>query len=183
MSTLFAEQGALVKRMVLVAALAAVAAPLALNAQVIVQVRDFKGSSTISVVAWTPDQPNFGLRTEVRQDGSFAGDDRRGEHRLYLGSTYVRNQGGSGFVRTSTGRKLRATATKNDENACKGGGACSPPMTDGFAIPDALLRSSTDSLGVSFDGDTGKAWSIRLRGDLIASFLRVVDSVSTSLKK
>ena len=95
----------------------------------------------------------------------------------------MRNQGGSGNAYASTGKKLRVTPTKNDDNACWKGAGCSPPATDGFAIPDALLRNAKDSLGVTFDGDTGKSWSIKLRGSLIESYLRVVDSVSTAVKK
>ncbi len=162
------------------AAVMTMSAATTVHAQV-VQVRQFKGASTISVVAWSPSDPNYGLRAEVRADGNFAGDDRRGEHRLYLGSIFVKNNGGSGVAWSESGKKLRVTPTKTDEDACKYG-ACSPTETDGFAVPDAVLRNAKDGLGVSFDGATGKAWNIRVRGDVVAAYLRTLDSLSTAMK-
>ena len=149
----------------------------------IVQVRDVPNASTIAIVAWNPDDADFGLRTRIGRDGKDLGDARVGEHRLYLNSVYVDAHGGFAHAVAQDGKLLRTVGSARDVDACRFGNVCSPRETIGLGVPDEWLRQHRDSLVVTLRPRTGQNWTIRLDGSLIDAYLKTIDSVSASLKK
>ena len=148
----------------------------------VIQIRQFPASATVAVLGWDADDPAVGLRAQLRRDGTLVGDDRYGDHRLYLSTIYANAQGG--FVRAMVEPRtlLRAVRPSRDYDACWGGKQCSPMETVGVRIPDELLRASRDSLVVTFYAPRGSNWSIALRGELIHAYLRAVDSTAAALR-
>jgi hypothetical protein len=182
---------------VFLVAFAAVATP-------IVQVRDVPNAPFVGIVAWQPGEAAFGLRTRLRRDGSHLGENRIGEHRLYLSTVYVEANGGYAHAVAHNGKLLRditrvreavrdtaRNARRNesmrdtvvDVDACRFGNGCSTPKTVGLGISDEFLREHRDSLIVTMRPKTGRNWVIRLDGDLIKAYLATMDSVAASLKK
>jgi hypothetical protein len=160
----------------LVAAVATIATP-------IVQVRDVPTMPYVSIVAWQPGEAHFGLRTRLRRDGSHLGENRVGEHRLFLNSVYVESNGGYNHAVAHSGKLLRNIAgTISDAEACRYG-ACSPAKTLGIGVSDEFLRQHRDSLIVTMRPKVGRNWVIRLDSALINAYLTTVDSLAATMKK
>lgn len=148
-----------------------------------VQVRDLGHSPTIAIVAWNTDNPDVGLRTRLRRDGSVLGEGRVGEHRLFLNSVFVDAEGGFARAVSHDGKLLRNTGRQADVDACRFGNVCSPRETVGLGVSDEWLRQHRDSAVVTLRPRTGQNWTVRLDGSLINAYLNAIDSVSAALKK
>lgn len=149
----------------------------------IVQVRDLPGSPTVAIVAWDPDNADFGLRTRLRRDGSDLGEARVGEHRLYLNSVFVDAHGGFAHAVAHDGKLLRSTGNAPDMDACRFDNVCSPRETVGLGVSDDWLRQHRDSVVVTLRPRAGQNWTIRLDKSLIDAYLTAIDSASAALKK
>lgn len=165
----------------------------------IVEVREFPRSSIVSVVAWSPDEPDFGLNARLlRGDGSLVRD-----HRLYVSTYYMGNVPTSdprvytrpvtlgrptrlhGVVQTVTPEKqlLEATGITHDDHACYyDKHTCTPFETFDVRVPDEMLRANRDSVAIRLYGRGGMEMVVTLRRDLIDPYLAKVDSVSASLR-
>ena len=159
----------------------------------IVQVRSFPHSATVTVVAWSPDEADFGLRASLTRDGTLIRD-----HQLYVSTDYenvslspyisaVYSRAGArrNFVETTAPgeRVLLADAVFRDIDACSGWPKCSPLMVRTVRVPDDLLRANRDSLAVRFYGRAGSELIIAIHRDLIDSYLQNFDSVRAALRK
>jgi hypothetical protein len=149
----------------------------------IVQVRDYWGSSVVSIVAWDADDPSFGLRTSVTRTGELVGGTRFGDHRLFVSRLVARAMGGFKYASVTEGKLLLRTGTQRDDYACFYGKTCSPMVAEGVRLPDSVLRASRDSLTVTFFPGMLEPWSHTLRGELVAAYLEKVDSVVAAMKK
>lgn len=153
----------------------------------IIQVRRFTSASTVSVLGWSPDEPGYGLRAEVRRDGTLAAQSRLGEHVLYMSVPLVQGMGGFASAvipPVPPGPVLLHAPAARDYNACNSGEPCSPLETIRLQMPDAVLRADRDSVVVRFNGSQGRNdWTIALSRDLVARYLRAVDSVSAAMRK
>jgi hypothetical protein len=150
----------------------------------IVQVRGYRGSPVVSVVAWDVDDAQFGLRTSVSRTGTLVGGVRFGDHSLYMSPLVARDMGG--FVHAAVmpeGQLLLGTGAQRDSYSCFYGRKCSPMVTVSVRIPDSLLRANRDSLVVTFFPRTLDPWTITLRRELIAAYLQKVDSVVAEMNK
>jgi hypothetical protein len=96
---------------------------------------------------------------------------------------YAREMGGFKYAADTAWHVLRKTATQRDVYACFDGNDCSPMVTVGVRIPDALLRANRDSLVVTFFPSVLENWTITLRRELIAAYLTKVDSVVADMRK
>jgi hypothetical protein len=165
----------------------------------IVEVREFPRSSIVSVVAWSPDEPDFGLNARLRRgDGSLIRD-----HRLYVSTYYMGNVPVSdpriytrpvvlgkptrlhGVVETVTPAEqlVEVTGITHDDHACYYGvHTCTPFETFDVRIPDEMLRANRDSVAIRLYGRGGTEMIVTLRRDLIDPYLAKVDSVSASLR-
>jgi hypothetical protein len=142
-----------------------------------IEVRYYAHSPTVTIVGWDPTETAYGLRAWLRRDGSLI----RG-HRLYVSSYYTPVR--PAFTRAVTpSRSLELTGISRDVHSCVGGSPCSPPETFGALIPDALLRSSRDSLAVTFYNGGGRELLITLHRDLIDAYLGRLDSVVAVMRK
>ncbi|HXT16607.1 MAG TPA: hypothetical protein VN706_13295 [Gemmatimonadaceae bacterium] len=150
----------------------------------IVQVREFPHSSTIAVLAWDVDDPDFGLRAEVsRQGGVLLGHPQFGNHLLYVSAQLVRSMGGFRHAIAEPNRALTAASTSRDTYACYFGTHCSPQTSTGVWLPDSILRAHRDSLLVTFVPAVNEAWTVTLHRELIEHYLQTVDSVVASVKQ
>lgn len=149
----------------------------------IVQIRDVPNAPDIAIVAWEAGEPQFGLRTRLRRDGSHLGAGRAGEHRLFMSSVFVETSGGFARATAHTGKLLRDAGGARDIDACRFGNVCSPSQTIGLGLSDEFLREHRDSIVITLRPKTGRRWSIRLERSLIDAYLAAVDSVAASLKK
>jgi hypothetical protein len=149
----------------------------------IVQVRAFWRSSVVSVVAWDANDAAFGLRTSVNRTGELVGGLRFGDHRLYMTPLYAHDMGGFAHAAVMPGRLLLGTGVQRDPYSCFYGKDCSPMVTVGVRVPDSLLRANRDSLVVTFFPRVLDPWTITLRRELIAAYLKKVDSVVAELRK
>lgn len=158
-----------------------------------VQVRYFSHSPTVTVVAWRTHDPRYGLRTQLRTDGSLLR-----EHVVYLSASYHAGMPQSLRATIPSG-PLRTHKGYRDADACRFG-ACSPEVTVGALLPDQVLRSTSEALPVTFyDGAAVRRGPSRLappdwpggprditlvidRG-LVAAFLAAVDSVGGELRR
>lgn len=160
----------------------------------IVQVREFSHSATISIVAWSRDESEYGLRSSLLRDGTLV----RGEHEFYvstyydgvsispyLNASYSRSSGRRNTVMTTTpeAHLLLSAGVWRDPQACIGWPMCSPLTIRGVRIPDELLRANRDSFALRFYGRANSELTITLYRDLIDPYLRKVDSVSAALRK
>lgn len=157
-------------------ALRAATADTVPTAPPIVQVRDFRSSSVVSVLAWEADEARIGLRSEVSRKGTLVGG-RLGDHVLYLTPFYVWYMGGFAHAIAEPGKPLLGTGTLTDPYNCFYGSHCTPMTAIGVRLPDALLRAHRDSLVVTFLPSGRDPWAVTLRRELIAAFLTKVDSV------
>lgn len=157
------------------------AADTATKAPPVVQVRDFKSSSVVSVLAWEADEARIGLRSEVSRKGTLVGG-RLGDHVLYLTPFYVWYMGGFAHAIAEPGKPLLGIGTLTDPYNCFYGSRCSPMTAIGVRLPDALLRTHRDSLVVTFLPSGRDPWAVTLRRELIAAFLTTVDSVVAEMR-
>lgn len=147
----------------------------------IVQLRAFRGAARTAVVAWTPWDNQFGLRTDVNEDGSLVGALRSGEHRLFVSAQLVQNNGDSREAMLGPQKRTLAfLGFKGDDQACRFGDACSPLWLAEFNVPDQILRAQRDSFVVTFRSTVTHDWSITLRPELIDRYLATVDSVAAA---
>lgn len=156
-----------------------------------VQVRYYSHSPRVSVVAWRDANPEYGLRTQIRHEGSWVP-----EHSIYV----------SGHFQPVMPRAPRATIPSmplqahnayRDADACRFG-ACSPEQIMGARIEDQTLRAARDSIpvrfyegaathrsrpGVAGDGPQPglREFTVTLHPALIAAYLATVDSVRREL--
>jgi hypothetical protein len=150
----------------------------------IVQVRGYRQSSVVSVVAWDAGESDFGLRTSVSRTGKLVGGLRYGDHSLYLSPFLARQMGGFAHAAVMpAGQLLLGTGTRRDSYSCFYGRSCSPMVTVAVRVPDSLLRANRDSLVVTFFPRTLDPWTITLRRELIAAYLQKVDSVVAEMNK
>jgi hypothetical protein len=153
----------------------------------IVQVRDVPTMPYVGIIGWEAGEADYGLRTRLRRDGSHLGENRVGEHRLFLNAIYVEANGGFNHATVHNGKLLRnimgARDTVRDVEACSYGNVCSPDKTIGLGVSDEFLRQNRDSIVVTMRPRTGRSWIIRLDRNLIDAYLGTMDSVAASLKK
>ncbi|MHB0964110.1 MAG: hypothetical protein ACYC5V_12975 [Gemmatimonadaceae bacterium] len=148
----------------------------------IVQVRDFAGTSVVSVLAWDAADARFGLRAGISRNGTLVGAGRIGDHQLYMTPFYAWYMGGFAHATAEPGKPLLRTGWSSDPYACFYGSRCAPIDAVGVRVPDALLRAKRDSLVFTFDA-LRDPWSITLRRELIAAYLTAVDSVVAERRK
>ncbi|HST08175.1 MAG TPA: hypothetical protein VLJ83_08375 [Gemmatimonadaceae bacterium] len=154
----------------------------------IVQVREYTKSPAVVVVAWEPDDNGFGLRTELRRDGSLVSD-----HQLYVDTYY---DGGVALTKSPILRRanwnvaetlvpahqvLLSTGVSHDLYHCFWG-PCSPYEVRGIRIRDEMLRSNRDSIAVKLYGRGDADIVLTARRDLIDAYLSTVDSLSAALR-
>ena len=161
----------------------AVATDSAVMVQPVIQVREFRRSSVVSVVAWDVNDAAIGLRTSVSRTGRLVGGVRFGDHLLYMTPTYASHMGGFKYAAVKRGHLLLTARPKRDYYACSYGKECSPMVTVGVGVPDSVLRANRDSLVVTFYPGLLDPWKITLRREVIAPYLNKVDSVVAELKK
>jgi hypothetical protein len=142
-----------------------------------VEVRYYRFSPTVTVIAWSEDEAGYGLRATVRRDGSVVRD-----HRLYV-STYY-EAGVRAYPRAAIGsRVLKMTGISRDRRPCWNFPVCSPPETYAARIPDELLRGHRDSVRVKFYSLNGREMIVTMYRDVIDKYLAAVDSVSMALRR
>lgn len=176
-----------------------VAAPLASNAagaatdSITIQVRYFSHSPSVSVVAWRDAAPEYGLRTQIRHDGSWVP-----EHAIYVSGHYqpVMPQAPRAAIPSMP---LQAYNVGRDADACRFG-ACSPELIMSARIEDETLRAARDSMPVRFyegaathrsalhvtgqDPRPGqREFTVTLGPALITAYLATVDSVRRELER
>lgn len=141
---------------------------------VIVQVRDFPSSSTLSVVAWNAAAPAYGLGTVVSRSGR---PDRY--HRLWVNQDWP----GGRDVTQAQGldRPLQVSSQTDTQNCFNG--KCTPTATFGARILDSQFRASKGDVPVKFITSSGSEIVFTLRRDLIDAYLGTIDSVVAALKK
>jgi len=149
----------------------------------IVQVREFRRSAAVSVVAWDANDAAVGLRTSVSRSGRLVGGVRFGDHLLYMVPSYASRMGGFKYAAVTQGHLLLTAGPQRDLYACFYGKECSPRYTVGVAVPDSVLRAHRDSLVVTFYPSLLDPWTITLPREVIAPYLNKVDSVVAELKK
>ena len=99
--------------------------------------RYFAHSPSVDVVAWRDAEPEYGLRTQIRADGSWVP-----EHAIYVSASYLPVMPQAPRA-TIPAMPLQAFNAGRDQDACRFG-ACSPEMTMTARIEDAALRSARD---------------------------------------
>ncbi|MEO8910552.1 MAG: hypothetical protein ABI408_10040 [Gemmatimonadaceae bacterium] len=166
----------------------------------IVEVREFPHSSIVSVVAWSPDEAEYGLQGRLlRGDGSLIRDHRLYVSTYFMGSVpiadkrvYVRpvSLGRPGQVNdvvqtvTPANHVLVATGVSHDDRACDyDKHTCTPFETFDIRVPDALLRENRDSVAVRLYRRGGAEMVVTIRRELIDPYLAKLDSVSAALRK
>lgn len=147
------------------------------------QVRDYPGASVVTVVAWSPGEPWYGLRGHVNRSGELVGAHRIGDHRLFVAAADANELGG--FTRASVvpvppGPVLLHSGPAADPEACNRSDVCAPSSIFTIQMPDALLRERRDSLVVTFTGGRYSGWRIPLGRELVDAYLRAVDSVAAT---
>jgi hypothetical protein len=148
----------------------------------VVQVRSFWRSAVVSVVAWEADDAEVGLRTSVSRTGELVGGRRIGDHSLYMSPLYARSMGGFKYASDTLGHLLLGIGARRDLYACYYGKDCLSMTTVGVRVPDSLLRANRDSLVLRFYPQVLEPWTITLRRELIAAYLKTVDSVVAEMK-
>jgi hypothetical protein len=160
----------------------------------VVQVREYRRSPAVSVVAWAPDDSGYGLHAMVRRDGTLVRDHRFYVSTVYLGTGFFRNTAapfGHGaldrrsFVEMIAPQELllEREGLARDVHYCFGWPRCSPRETGGARVPDSVLRASRDSVSVRFYDRYATGMVFTLRRDVIDPYLRTVDSVALALKQ
>jgi hypothetical protein len=146
----------------------------------IIQVRTYNVSPTLTVVAWMDDAVSYGLRATLPRSGdSLPASSRLTDHQLYIATSAIVEGG----VRRATldSRELVVAGARREPRPCDGG-YCLPAITFGVLIPDAVLRGYQDTAVVQLVTPSNSQLDVVLPRELIAGYLKVVDSVSVSLK-
>ncbi|HEX4682492.1 MAG TPA: hypothetical protein VH277_07290 [Gemmatimonadaceae bacterium] len=148
----------------------------------VVQIRGFDHSAAVSVLAWSVDDPDYGLRGDLsRNDGRLLGQPTSGHHELYVSPTLLQHMGGFRQAAVLPGPVLVPARSTRDVYACSYGEHCSPLVSTGVWLPDSVLRTRHDSLVVTFVPQMGEPWRLTLSAGLIGRYLHAIDSVSASL--
>jgi hypothetical protein len=140
----------------------------------VIQTRDFEKASIVEIVAWSAAEPQFGLRTFVKRNGS---PDRY--HRLWVNSGYpaitdaAKAQG--------LNRPLPVGSVRDDQNCLNN--RCAPTSTVFARVPDDALRKATENVEVKFFTNSGAEIVFTARRPLVSAYLAAVDSVIGALKK
>jgi hypothetical protein len=137
----------------------------------------------VSVVAWDPADAVFGLRTSITRSGTLVGGNRYGDHRLFMTPVFVSDMGGFRQAIDTAGKVLVPLGATKDPYNCFYGKQCSPMVSVGVRVPDALLRASRDSLVVTFLPSVLEPWTISLSHELISAYLKKVDSVVAEMRQ
>ena len=141
-----------------------------------VMVRDFPGSSSVTIIAWNPGSPAFGLRTDVpRKGGTWR------YHWLYVATNSVPEREMAKV--TGMNRSLRLQASTKDEQNCFGGKGCAPEEYFSARIPDDVLRANLDGVSVKFLTKSGNELEYTVRREVVDAYLVAVDSVRAAFKK
>ncbi len=150
----------------------------------IVQVRDYPHAPSVAIVAWSPDQPAYGLRSGVRRNGSLERDHQLYVSNVYLGFTSAAQNPRYVQMLWPSARKVETTWVAKDSYNCHDQSRCSPPTYLGARIPDKLLRENRDSLVLRFPAARSglDEMIIMIRRDMIDPYLAAVDSVVAALK-
>ena len=136
------------------------------------------------MVAWDPDDSEFGLRTSITRTGKLLGGLRAGDHSLYMTPYLLRDMGGFAHAAVDPKKgELLSTGGRRDDYACFYGSQCSPLFTVGVRIPDSLLRENRDGMEVTFYPRVQDPWTLYLRRELISAYLAKVDSVVKEMRK
>jgi len=141
---------------------------------VIVQVRDFPSSATLSIVAWNAAAPAYGLSTVVSRSGR---PDQY--HRLWVNQDWP----GGRDVKQAQGldRPLKLDSLTDTQNCFNG--KCTPTSTFRARILDGQMRGSKGDVPVKFITNSGSEIVFTLRRDLVDAYLGTIDSVVAALKK
>lgn len=140
----------------------------------VIQIRDFEKASIVEIVAWNAAEPQYGLRTFVKRNGS---PDRY--HRLWVNSGYpaitdaAKAQG--------LNRPLPVSSQGDTQNCWNN--RCAPTLTVGARVPDDALRKATENVEVKFITNSGAEIVFTARRPLVSAYLAAVDSVIGALKK
>jgi hypothetical protein len=140
----------------------------------VIQIRDFEKASIVEIVAWSAMEPQFGLRTFVKRNGT---PDRY--HRLWVNSGYpaitdaAKAQG--------LNRPLPVSSQRDDQNCLNN--RCAPTSTVGARVPDDALRKATEHVEVKFFTNSGAEIVFTAHKPLVSAYLAAVDSVIGALKK
>lgn len=140
----------------------------------VIQVRDFPSAAIVEIVAWNATEPQFGLRTWVRRNGT---PDRY--HRLWVNSAYPAISDAS--KAQGLNRPLQVGSARDDQNCLND--KCAPNSTVGARIPDDPLRKAKEDVVVKFITGSGAEIVFTARRPLIDAYLATVDSVVAALKK
>lgn len=142
-----------------------------------VVVRDYWRSPTASVVAWSEEQPVYGIRGAIRLDGTLVHD-----HQFYINVYHFPNWGS--FTKlTAWDRQLEREGMLSDVHSCEGDKGCSPYRSFLFRLPDSLLRNSRGGVVLTFVGNGRPDVDIELRGALISSYLDTFDSTAAQRRR
>lgn len=140
----------------------------------VIQIRDFPSASIVEIVAWNAAEPQYGLRTFVKRNGSA---DRY--HRLWVNSAYPAI--GDAAKAQGLNRPLQVSSQRDDQNCLNG--KCAPTATVGARIADDPLRKATENVEVKFITSSGAEIVFTARRPLVDAYLAAVDSVIGALKK
>jgi hypothetical protein len=166
-------------------AVAAVTGALALSARpsaghpapqggAVIQIRDFEKAAIIEILAWSPTQPQFGIRTWVRRTGAA---DRY--HYFWVNSEYpaIRDAASA----QAQNRPLPVTSMKDDQSCV--GSKCSPPSVVRGRVTDDALRKMSGDVEVKFITSSSAEIAFNARRSMLDAYLAAVDSVVGALKK
>jgi len=99
-------------------------------------------------------------------------------HQLYVQDSYGGRTRNWNAARLATGQSLRFVPITVSEVTCENG--CSYAEEFAASLPDALLRSSPQGLGVVFTSRSGNEKTIAVPGELIAMQLAAVDGARST---
>lgn len=140
----------------------------------VVQVRDFPNASIVDIVAWDAMNPQFGLRTFVRRNGT---PDRY--HRFWLTADFA----GARDATTAQGfsRTLQVNIQNDNQNCWNG--KCTPTTTVGARVNDNWMRDAKGDAEVKFISSSGYEIPLSVKRGVVDAYLAAIDSVSKALKK
>ncbi len=110
-------------------------------------------------------------------------DTRNGQdtNQVYLEYSYFGDKREWNAARDASGQELRFIPVSKNEIACTNG--CSYAEEFAAAIPEPLLRASTQGLQVTFTAKSGATKTINVPGDLVRMQLTALDAALASLPK
>ncbi len=150
-----------------------------------VEVRTFKGSPYVNVLAWAGDDARYGLRSSIRENGEMS----RGFHAVFMGAEVLRQltiaNGGDWSVfpvGSDQGRVFAVASWFRDVHSCEGSHGCTPFEVVTARIEDDLLRRSRETgLEVRVHGRTADVREvITLSPAVVSAYLAKFDSVTTA---